>query len=313
MYRKSASTAEKKACEAIKLNPKYFFSYAKRYSKTKARVGPLFDKTTNNYVSDSKKMADILQKQYQSVFSTPTKNLSYNNEDSDYVLTDIDFTEEDFIKEVKSISINAAPGPDGFSAIFLKNCSKELATPFCAIWRECFDNGITPHLFKNSHIIPIYKGGDQGEAQNYRPVSLTSHIMKIFKKIVRKNIVSFLEENNIFNDSQHGFRQGRSCLSQLLEHYDTILSYFERGINVDTIYLDFSKAFDKVDHAILLHKMSQLGIKGKLLLWIESFLNKDGNQLVVSCKWLQIAKCSCHIRSTPRNSTRTNSVSPYDF
>ena len=114
-------------------------------------------------------MADILQKQYQSVFSTPSKNASYTNEDNNYVLTDIDLTEEDFIEEIKTVSKNAAPGPDGFSAIFLKNCSEELATPFCVIWRECFDKGITPRIFKNSHIIPIYKGGDQGEAQNHCP------------------------------------------------------------------------------------------------------------------------------------------------
>eukprot|EP00111_Clytia_hemisphaerica_P017146 TCONS_00050790-protein len=135
--------------------------------------------------------------------------------------------------------------------------------------------------------------------------------MKTFEKIVRKNIVNYLEENNIFNDSQHGFRQGRSCLSQLLEHYDTILSYLERGINVDTIYLDFSKAFDKVDHAILLHKLSQLGIKGKLLRCIESFLKRQ--KTICCCKWLQIRKCPCHIRSTSRNSTWANFDSSDDF
>ena len=135
-------------------------------------------------------------------------------------------------------------------------------------------------MFKDIHVIPIYKGSDQGEAQNYRPVSLTSHIMKAFEKIVRKNIVTFLEENNLYNASQHGFRQGRSCLSQLLEHFDTILSFLERGVNIDTIYLDFSKAFDKVNHNILLKKMKNLGIKRKLLKLIKSFL-KNRNQSVL--------------------------------
>ena len=265
------------------MNPKYFYSYAKRHSKTKTRIGPLFDKTKNDYVSNSKEMADILQKQYQSVFSSPKENqnqIIHDNEDSIPILNDIDFTKSDFVEAIKTISNNAAPGPDGFSAVFLKNCSEELATPFYAIWRECFDKGTTPEIFKESYIIPIYKGGDQGEAQNYRPVSLTSHIMKTFEKIVRKNIVDFLEENHLFNDSQHGFRQGRSCLSQLLEHFDTILTFVEQGKNVDTIYLDFSKAFDKVDHTLLLNKLKHFGIRGKVLKWIESFL-RDRKQSVI--------------------------------
>ena len=104
----------------------------------------------------------------------------------------------------------------------------------------------------------------------------------MFEKIVCKRIVNFLEENNLFNASQHGFRQGRSCLSQLLKHYDTILSYLERGINIDTIYLDFSKAFDKVDHTILLNKLKKLGITGKLANWIKSFLTNRTQTVIVN-------------------------------
>ena len=111
-------------------------------------------------------------------------------------------------------------------------------------------------------------------------MALTSHLIKIFEKVVRKNIVSFIEENNLYNASQHGFRSGRSCLSQLLEHYDKTLQQLEQGFNVDTIYLDFSKAFDKVDHNILIMKLKRMGICGQLLKWIESFL-KDRKQIVI--------------------------------
>ena len=77
-------------------------------------------------------------------------------------------------------------------------------------------------------------------------------------------MVKFLENSGAMNINQHGFRNGRSCLSQLLAHYDFILSKLETGQNVDVIYLDFAKAFDKVDHGVLLHKLNSLGIKGKL-------------------------------------------------
>ena len=127
---------------------------------------------------------------------------------------------------------------------------------------------------------PIHKGGHQGRPANYRPIALTSLIIKLFEKIVRTNIAEHLDSNNLLNNSQHGFRKGRSCVSQLLNHYDKILSLLESGLNVDVIYLDFAKAFDKVDHAIVLTKLSLLGIKGKLLDWIKSFLT-DRTQYVV--------------------------------
>ena len=88
-------------------------------------------------------------------------------------------------------------------------------------------------------VIPIHKGGSQGSASNYRPVALTSHLSKVFEKVVRKFIVAFLEEHNLFNPTQHGFRLGRSYLSQLIDHYDHITQLLEKGENVDVIYLDF--------------------------------------------------------------------------
>ena len=126
-------------------------------------------------------------------------------------------------------------------------------------------------ILKSSFITPIFKG-DQGLPANYRPVALTSHVTKIFEKILRKKLQVHLESNNLYNESQHGFRTGRSCLSQLLAHMERLISFIENNENVDVIYLDFSKAFDRVDHKILLHKLEKNGIKGKILTWIKSFL-----------------------------------------
>ena len=125
---------------------------------------------------------------------------------------------------------------------------------------------------KTAIIAPIHKGGSKLAAKLYRPVALTSHLIKIFEKIVKKRIVVFFEENNLFNNGQHGFRKGRSCLSQLLIHYEDLLNIVGRGKNADVIYLDFSKAFDKVDFNVLLQKLSRLGIGGVIYKWIEQFL-----------------------------------------
>jgi hypothetical protein len=99
-------------------------------------------------------------------------------------------------------------------------------------------------------------------------------LVKLFEKVLRKYLIEHMNKNNHFNENQHGFRQGRSCLSQLIEQYDLILSLLDREANVDVVYLDFSKAFDKVDHQIVLRKIEAMGINGNILQWIKSFLTQ---------------------------------------
>ena len=277
-YQTEQQIEEQQAVDSIKNNPKFFFSYAKRHSKTKSKVGPLRNKN-NKLIYDKQSIANILQDQYTSVFSTPKEtDISYPNACQNQI-NDIIFEEKDIIEAISTLTPNAAPGPDGFPAVLLKNCKEELAKPISIFWRSSLDLGEIEEIHKRNHITPISKRGDQGEPSNYRPVSLTSHLTKIFEKVIRKKLVKYLNDNNLFNPTQHGFRQGRSCLSQLLSHYDSILSKLEEGKEVDVIYLDFSKAFDKVDHEILLSKLKSIGIRGKLLTWIKSFL-KNRNQIV---------------------------------
>ncbi|CAL4073588.1 unnamed protein product, partial [Meganyctiphanes norvegica] len=131
---------------------------------------------------------------------------------------------------------------------------------------------------------PIQKPGSQRcEPKSYRPVSLTSHIIKAFERIVRTAIVTYLEENNLLPKNQHGFISGRSTLSQLLNHVEDIIRAWEDGKATDTIYLDFAKAFDKVDHDILCHKIKKLGINGKVGIWIREFFNWQISTSI--CKW----------------------------
>ena len=194
----------------------------------------------------------------------------------------IHFTKEDIINAIDEITNTSAPGPDGFPAIFLKKCKDSLVTPLFILWNYCLDKGVIPMQLKHAIISPQYKGGSRSIPANYRPIALTSHLIKIFEKIVRNHITAFLEENELFNSNQHGFRAGHSCLSQLLEHYDSILNHLLAGDNVDVVYLDFAKAFDKVDFGIVLRKAELLGIKGNTLEFIRAFLTNRTQSVVVN-------------------------------
>ena len=94
--------------------------------------------------------------------------------------------------------------------------------------------------------------------------------------------MAYMEENNLFNPGQHGFRLGRSCLSQLIAHYDLITRLLESGRNVDVIYIDFAKAFDKVDYLVTMKKLKGMGISGKLGRWIHAFLTNRKQAVVVN-------------------------------
>ena len=126
-------------------------------------------------------------------------------------------------------------------------------------------------------IVPIFKSGDKCLPGNYRSISVTSVICKVYERIIRKQVFSFLCDKNSLNDTQHGFRSGRSCLSALLDVYDDVMHMLNRVSIVDIVYLDFAKAFDKVDHDILLHKVKDLGITGKLSQWFYHFLTNRKN------------------------------------
>jgi hypothetical protein len=284
-YARSHRAQEQKAIEAIKKNPKYFFTYVKKFSKVKPSIGPLLNKL-NHYAVDNNEMAKILSEQYSSVFSTPRHPLpdpfEYFTSPDPTSLNDINFAEEDIIEAIDELSNNASAGPDGFPAILLKHSKTILAKPLYIMWRHCLDESLCPDKAKQSSITPIHKGDSTALAANYRPVALTSHLVKVFEKVLRKRLVTFLESHNLLNSTQHGFRAGRSCLSQLIAHYDKILTLLDQGANVDVIYLDFAKAFDKLDFNITLAKLKSLGIDGKIGRWLQSFLTNRHQTVIVN-------------------------------
>ena len=148
--------------------------------------------------------------------------------------------------------------------------------PLTLLFNMSLNTGKFPDKLKTAIITAVYKGKDKSEPANYRPVSLTSIAGKIIEKCIRKHLVDHLERNNLLNVNQHGFRSGRSCLTQLLKHYSDMIEAVEDGVNMDSIYLDYAKAFDKVDHGLLVHrKLKDVKVGGKVAKWIESFLKKS--------------------------------------
>ena len=247
------------AVSKIKVDPKHFFRYAKRYSICKQEVGPLLNPLNNTLTDNKYEMCCLLVNQFNSVFTKPKQTsvikypvtffLSHTTREDDLFLTDITLSDSIIIEAIKELSPNSAGGPDGTPASLLINYVEEI------IFSHSLSSSLIPTSFKKAAIIPVFKSGDKSLPSNYRPISLTSVLSKVIEKIIRKQVLTFLSHRGYLNNTQHGFRSGRSCLSALLDVYDNIMHMINNKSTVDMIYLDFSKAFDKVDHGILLHKL----------------------------------------------------------
>ena len=153
----------------------------------------------------------------------------------------------------------------GITMTTSKKCKETLAVPIHILWSYSMTIGKVPDFYKSSYISPLHKKDSRALPGNYRPISLTSHIIKIYERVLRKKLVEYLESNNLLCSNQHGFRSGRSCLTQLLHHFDDVMESISNNCDFDSIYLDYAKAFDKVDHQLLISKLNIYGIHPKLI------------------------------------------------
>ena len=169
---KTISYRERKALNAIKSNSKYFFSYAKKFSQaTMSKIGPLIN-ALNEYTSSSPEMANILRKQYESVFSDATVDSSYfNTPISPNIPTigNIKIEECDIVEAIDELSHTSSSGPDGIPAILLKMCKDSIKKPLLLLYRKLLDEGTVPASLKIAHIIPIHKGGSPRSGCQLQP------------------------------------------------------------------------------------------------------------------------------------------------
>jgi hypothetical protein len=185
-------------------------------------------------------------------------------------------------KLLKNLKPDKAAGPDMISPKVLRELAPVLSLPLSLIFQNSIDTGVVPTQWKHHALVtPIFKKGDRDKASNYRPVSLTAVCCKLCEHIVAKAIVTYLETNGLLSDSQHGFRQLRSCETQLLLFIDELARSMCEGDQVDVAVMDFSKAFDVVPHERLLAKLNHYGIRGTTLPWIRGFLTDRSQQVVV--------------------------------
>jgi hypothetical protein len=175
-------------------------------------------------------------------------------------------------KKLQSLKIDKSPGLDGIHPKILFELRKEISEPLSNLFNQSLEDGTVPADWKDAGVTPLFKKGKKYDVQNYRPVSITCLVCKILESIIKDVMLVHLEKYGLIRDSQHGFMKGRSCLTNLLEFLEDVTLNLDEGKPVDVIYLDFSKAFDKVPHQRLFRKLLAHGIGGHILEWVKNWL-----------------------------------------
>ena len=190
------------------------------------------------------------------------------------------FHELDVLLLLKNINPSKAAGPDGIHGMVLKNCAPSLAKPLTIMFNISFVTGIIPDDWKLASVVPIHKKDEKGSVENYRPISLTSLIMKIFEKCIRQELSNACDE--LLDPRQHGFINAKSCTTQMVPFtYDLALTLNNKA-KCDVIYFDFAKAFDSVSHDLILKKLkNSYRVDGLMLRFIKSYLENRKQQVVI--------------------------------
>ena len=263
-----------------------FNSYIKKKTKTKTSVGPLKN-SNGETVTDDQGMSDILNSFFSSVFTNEGSGPIPTMESLPCAdkIRSVNFEKKDICEKIRKLKPSCAHGPDNISAKYLQMFENEVAGPLQIIFTKSLAEGTVPEDWRSANITPIYKKGLKNNAGNYRPVSLTSLPCKIMESIIRDNLTEHLLNNNLTLSSQHGFLQKKSCVTNLLEFFETVTSYVDQGTPMDIAYLDFSKAFDKVPKLRLLNKLKAHSIDGNILRWMESWLSGRKQRVVLNGKY----------------------------
>jgi len=262
-----------------KKNPKLFWQYINRKNKSKTNVGDLkWHNSCGNEMSaqDDKEKAAALQEFFSSVYTIETddasERLTNRIDDTSTKCYDFVVTQEDIYNRLARLKTDKSPGPDQLHPRILYETRDVIAYPLFLIFSKSLETGRLPGDWKLAEVTAIYKKGPKHERSNYRPVSLTSVCCKILESLIRDHMMNYLLDNKLLSTKQYGFIKNRSTSLQLLQIMDKWTEYLESGGQVDVMYSDFEKAFDKIPHKRLISKLISYGFNSTLINWIQDFL-----------------------------------------
>lgn len=269
---KYTSTTLKSIRDKIFRDPSKFWSYVD--SKRKTFGFPATMSFNNEFATSIGEISDLFASFFESVYSAENetvtlpsfgliKSLSVGSISLNYL---------DVLNALLNVKTNKGSGPDNIPPLLLKKCAHSLVTPLHLIFNQSLSTGVFPDRWKTSHLTPIFKSGSRKDVRNYRGIAILPTIGKLFELLVCQILTK--ETKHLISSYQHGFMKGRSTYTNLIEFVNFANGVIESGSQVDVIYTDFSKAFDRIRHTHLIAKLAEIGLHSSFLEWITSYLSK---------------------------------------
>ena len=282
----------KKLCDPTSGQKTFWTAYRRLANKKKnTNIPPILE--DGKYITNFKDKADL----FNSYFADQCKpfemdsSLPHFNPLTPNSIRLIDISEEKISSIINKLDSKKAHGPDGISANMLKICSAEVAEPLSIIYQKCLSTGTFPSNWKLANLQSVHKKNSRQVKTNYRPISLLCICSKIFEKIIYDELFNFFTLNKLITPNQSGFMPGDSTINQLLAITTEIYNGFENYEETRALFLDLSKAFDKVWHKGLIFKLKQNGVQGNLLDLLDNYLSDRKQRVVlngIQSSWKQI-------------------------
>ena len=219
------------------------------------------------YIKIGKDLADKISSIHNLNYSDYLRNKNV----PDLILKNVN--ENDVLNIIKNLKLKTSMGIDTMSNKLLKQIKNEIIKPLTLIINQTLNTGIYPEKLKIAKIIPIYKNGDTNLIKNYRPISILPSLSKVFERTIHQQLFNHFNSNKLFYDNQYGFRRHHSTEMATLELIDRITCAMDNKQFALSIFLDLSKAFDTLDHQIVLGKLKHYGVKGTSLNLLKSYLS----------------------------------------
>ena len=235
----------------------------------------------NTTITDPKLIANTFNRYFCSIAQNIQSNIKFSFRDFDYYLGDV-FEKSFFISPtdcfeiadiISNLSSDKSDGPNGLPTKIMQLLKNEISPILANLFNQSFSHGVFPSILKTAKVIPIHKKLSKLSCSNYRPISILSNIDKIIERLMHKRLYNFVEENQIVYPLQFGFRKNFSTTLALLSLTEEIQQEMDKGRFGCGIFIDFQKAFDTVDHNILVKKLDHYGIRGVSNSWFKSYLN----------------------------------------
>ena len=245
----------------------------------------------NSLISDNKQICNVINDYFINIGRNLGNTLSSHSDETYLYAPPYPISSSFFLKPmanhevlalINKLKLNKSTGPNHTPHKFIKIGKHVISPILTSLINLSFQSGVFPKCLKHSDVIPIYKSGDKQAPNNYRPISLTSPFAKILERCICTQLNSFFDKNKLIHPDQFGFQKNTSTEMAISKVYQTLSENIDNKLNTCAIFLDIRKAFDSVNHQILISKLSNMGVRGIPLTLLESFLTNRSQSVTLN-------------------------------